>query len=251
MKRINLILLLLTCFISTHCTTEKHQFPLDKRYWDLVDYEASILELNYGYDTDEKLPNFNDPETRLIVEKLTDHQNFKVVLDDEELGLKHRNEYAQKFFTQWKNMSKIYKDQDRKDQYLYDKEMLAVWHFGLDLQVRYFTLANTEIKESADDPNASKVSYTLNKNLESMINNYLIYMDELNNEKAFSEEGKEILAEGIDTYFTELVEIYPEANFDKMKKKAELMLKKSESDKVKSSLERLIDLIDSKKTANL
>ena len=43
------------------------------------------------------------------------------------------------------------------------------------------------------------------------------------------------------------VDIYPDANYIGMKNKAELMLKKAQSDKIKSSLSKLIELINSKK----
>ena len=246
MTKIRIILFALISITLTNCNTEKHEFPLDKRYWDLNDYDKVVLELNYGYEADEKLPTFDDPQTRIIVEKLTDQQNFNIVLDDNELGLKHRNEVAEKFFSEWKDMNNIYDALDRKDQYLYDKEMLAVWHFGLGLQLKYFKLGNDQIKENADDPNSSRVKNNINSNVSTLIKNYLIYLDEINNEKAFTEEGKIKLANGIDKYFPALIELYPNANYSGMQNKAELMLKKAESDKIKSSLKKLIELIGSK-----
>jgi len=72
----------------------------------------------------------------------------------------------------------------------------------------------------------------------------------LNNEKAFTALGKRKLAEGVDIYFTELIEMYPNANYSRMKNKAQLMLKKSKSDDIKSSLTKLITLINSKYTEN-
>lgn len=247
MTKIRIILFAIISITLTNCNTEEHEFPLDKRYWDLNDYDKVVLELNYGYEADEKLPTFDDPQTRIIVEKLTDQQNFNIVLDDNELGIMHRNGVAEKFFREWKDMNKIYDALDRKDQYLYDKEMLAVWHFGLGLQLKYFKLGNEQIKESADDPNSSIVKSNINSNVRTLIKNYLIYLDEINNENAFTEEGKIKLANGIDKYFSALIELYPNANYSGMKNKAELMLKKAESEKIKSSLNKLIKLIDSKK----
>ena len=49
---------------------------------------------------------------------------------------------------------------------------------------------NLLIKESADDPSSSKVKRNLNSNIKTLIGNYTIYLDEINNEKAFSEKGK-------------------------------------------------------------
>lgn len=246
MKIIKYAFLAIICFTFTNCETEKHKFPLDKRYWDVNDYDDAILELRFGYEDDEKKPTFDNPEQRIIVQKLTDEQNFKIVLEDKELGLKHRNDVATEFFNHWKDMHQIYQATDRKDQYLYDIEMLAVWQYGLSLQLDYFKLGNDQIKESADDPNSSRVKNNINSNVGTLISNYTIYLDEINDENAFTEKGKTKLADGIDKYFSQLIELYPNANYSGMKNKAELMLKKSESDKIKTSLAKLIELIDSK-----
>lgn len=246
MTKIKYFLLALVCLTLTNCKTEEHEFPLDKRYWDTNDYDNVILELRFGYESDEKKPTFDNPEKRIIVQKLTDEQNFKIVLNDNELGLKHRNSVATEFFNHWNDMQDIYQATDRKDKYLYDKEMLAVWQYGLSLQLDYFKLGNDKIKESADDPNSSRVKNIINSNVGTLISNYTIYLDEINNENAFTEEGKTKLAKGIDMYFSKLIALYPDANYSGMKKKAELMLKKSKSNKIKSSLTKLIELIESK-----
>lgn len=248
MTKIKYVLLAFVCITLTNCKTEEHKFPTDKRYWDANDYREAILELRFGYKDDEKKPTFNNPEQRIIVQKLTDEQNFKIVLNDKELGLKHRNDVATEFFNHWRNMQQIYHATDRKDKYIYDKEMLAVWQYGLSLQLNYFKLGNDQIMESSDDPNSSSVKNNIDSNIETLISNYTIYLDEINNEKSFSEDGKTKLASGIDKYFSELFTLYPNANYSEMKKKAELMLKKSESNEIKSSLTKLIQLIDSKKT---
>lgn len=247
MTKIKYILLAFICLTLTNCKTEEHEFPVDKRYWDTNDYRDAILELRFGYEDDEKKPTFDNPEQRIIVEKLTDEQNFKIVLNDKELGLKHRNDVATEFFSHWKDMHQIYQATDRKDRYLYDIEMLAVWQYGLNLQLDYFKLGNDQIKESADDPNSSGVKNSINSNIGSLISNYIIYLNEINDEKAFTEKGTSKLAEGIDKYFATLIELYPDADYSEMKNKAELMFRKSGSDKIKSSLTKLIELIDSKK----
>ncbi len=247
MTKIKYFLLAFVCLTLTNCKTEEHEFPLDKRYWDANDYDKVILELRFGYENDEKKPTFDNPEQRIIVQKLTDEQNFKIVLDDKELGLKHRNNVAKELFNHWRDMHQIYQATDRKDKYLYDIEMLAVWQYGLSLQLDYFKLGNDNIKENADDPNSSSVKNSIDSNIATLISNYIIYLDEINDEKAFTEDGKKKLADGIDIYFSELIALYPKANYNGMRKKAELMFKKSESDNIKSSLTKLIELIDSKK----
>ncbi|MBW8244810.1 hypothetical protein K1F50_18525 [Muricauda oceani] len=250
MPKIKFTLLTLLCVVLTSCKTkEKHEFPLEKRYWDENDYKEVVFELNYAYDEDEKLPTFDNPQTKPIVEKLTDQQNFIVVLDDQELGLKYKNQIAEKFFKQWQEMSDIYSVTDRKDQYPYEKEFLAVWHFGLALQLKYFKLGNDYILESADDPNSIRVTNKVESNVKTLIRNYLIYLDLIDHEDTFTEEGKGILAEGIDKYFAQLLKLYPDSDYSEMKQKSESMLKKSESDQIKSSLNSLIETIDQFKKA--
>lgn len=246
MIKIKYIFLSLLCIVILSCNEkEKHSFPTEKRYWDAADYRVANLELNYGYDVDEKLPSFDDPATRIILEKLVDHENYKIVLDDKELGLKHKNRVAEKFFLQWKDMTNIYRAMDRKDNYLYDKEQLAVYEFGLGLQLRYFKLGNDAIIESADDP--SSVSFNIDNNIQTLLDNFSNYLDKINEEKSYSEEGKKMISRGIDKYFTDLVELYPNANYNKMVKKIDLLNAKSKSPEIKSSLTKLKGLIESKK----
>ena len=247
MFKIKGALLIFTLLILSSCEEKiEHEFPIEKRYWDTKDYHSAILELRFGYKQDEKLPTFDDPATRLIVEKLTDQENFKIVLDDTELGGKHRNQVGQDFFEEYRDMSQIYTARDRKDNYLYDEEMLAVEQFGLGLQLRYFKLGNDQVIEQSDDPESASVKNTVNNNINVLIGNYILYLDEINNENAFSTAGKSKLATGIDTYFTLLINTYPDANLNRIKNKAELMLKKSESTSIKNSLEEIMILIDSK-----
>ncbi len=219
MTKLRTLALVVVFLNLVNCSSDKHKFPIDKRYWDTQDYADVIRTLSYGYDSDEKLPTLNDPETRVIVEKLTDTQNYIVVLNDQELGLKYKNEVATKFFTRWKDMQNIYLAIDRKDQYIYDQEMIAVWQFGLDLQLHYFKLGNDQILEGADDPNSTRVKNAINSNINTLINNYIIYLDLINEENALSVEGKNKFSQGIDKHFTALVELYPKANYSALEKK--------------------------------
>ena len=231
---------------ATSCKKE-NKFPIEKKYWDTDDYDNVVRELRFGVKPDEKLPTFDDTETKIIVEKLTDQANFKVVLDDNELGLKHKNEIGEKFFKIWQDMSEIYSQIDRKDIYVYEKERIEVFNFGLALQLRYFKLGNDEIKQKSDDPNASNVSETVNSNVNTLIGNYMFYLDEINNEKSYSNICLDLIAEGIDKYFTDLVNIYPNSYYDSLKEKIVLLSNKTKSQNIKNSLLKLKKLIDSKK----
>src|SRR5690554_4848925 len=107
MTKIKYLLLAIICLTLTNCKTDEQKFPLDKRYWDTNDYEKAILELRFGYETDEKKPTFDNPEQRIIVQKLTDEQNFKIVLEDILYCLKHRNDVATQLYNEWKDMHQL------------------------------------------------------------------------------------------------------------------------------------------------
>ncbi|MEM6718415.1 MAG: hypothetical protein AAF611_03770 [Bacteroidota bacterium] len=242
MTKIKIFLSVLACIALTNCGTEE-RFPLSKRYWDIKDYEAVVNELKFGYQNDEKLPSFNDPETRLIVEKLTDEQNFIVVLEDKELGLSYKNEVAESFFKRWRILTSVYTKLDRKDKYIYEKEMLSVHQFGLGLQLRYFELGNKEIRANADDPSASNIQSLVKSNIKILVNNFTGYLDFVNEETRFSAEGQQFFAEGITKYLIPMINRYPEADFDNLNRKVDLLLKKTKVPVIKTALETLKELI--------
>jgi hypothetical protein len=245
----NKILFLGLLFLSLIGCKEESKFPLDKKYWDVADYDNVIREVKYGTNPEEKLPTFDNPETKLLVEKLTDEENFRVVLDDKHLGLKHRSEVGQQFFDKWRDMVTIYNAIDRTDKYIYEREYLEVYNFGLELQIKYFKLGNDEIIEKADDPNSLSVQNTVNKNTETLVGNMLLYLNEINNEKAYSNVGLDLIANGIDKNFTELINIYPNYNYSGLLEKVNLMLNKTKSENIKQSLTKLKELIESKKSS--
>jgi hypothetical protein len=248
MKKNNFSLIALIVLLITSCDKKNESFPIDKRYWNVEDYKNVFLELRFGIEEDEKLPSLSDPETKIIVEKLVDHQNYKIVLDDKELGLKHKNEVAQGFFNVWKDMTTIYNVTDRKDKYQYEIEMIEVYKFGLGLQLRYFKLGNDEIIESADDPSSTQVQNAVNGNVNTLIGNYLTYFNLINNEGSFSENGINSFAQGIDEFFPELIKTYPNGDYSEMENKITLMEKKCKSEVIKTSLSNIQKIIDSNKT---
>lgn len=241
-------LCVLTLFLILSCNSIEDEYPVDKRYWDSEDYKVVVRQLRFGIEPDEKIPGLATPDKRIVFEKLVDEQNYQVVLDDKELGTRYRSEVASEFFNRWKDMNQIYRARDRRDQYIYDKELVKVWHFGLGLQLRYFKLGNDLIKDNADDPDSRKVNRDTRSNIQTLISNYNIYLDEINKEDAFSEEGKKYLSDGIETYFIKLIDQYPEANYSSMENKIELMKKKSNSELIKNSLSKVLKRIQEEKS---
>lgn len=251
MKKNNLILILFILFSIVSCEKKNDKFPIAKRFWTIDDYKNVVTELRFGYKPDEKLPTLDDSESKLIVEKLIDIQNFKVILDDKELGTKYKNEVAEAFFTAWKDMIEIYNIQDKKDMYVYEVEYLETFKFGLELQSYYFKLGNLNITESVDDPNSEHIKNLLKSNIQTQINNYSLFLDEINNEKSYSENGRRILANGIDKYFSDMINNYPEADYKSLENKVTLLEKKANSEVIKTALENILKLIDVKKNLSI
>mgnify|MGYP001442784665 CR=1 FL=1 len=248
MKLIKFFPLCLLPFLLISCNSLEDKYQVEKRYWDNEDYKNVVRELRFGIEPDEQIPSLSTPEKRVVFEKLVDEQNYTVVLDDEELGTKYKSEIASEFFERWKDMNKIYRATDRKDQYIYDRELVKVWHFGLGLQLRYFKLGNDLIQDNADDPNAGRVKRNMKSNISTLISNYNIYLDEINNEDAFSEEGKKLFSDGIENYFIKLIQQHPKADYSSMENKIDLMKKKSRSDMIIKSLNRVSERIQEEKS---
>lgn len=244
MSNSNCIYTLLFTALLVGCSGKYGNIPFEKVYWTPQDYDDVVFELRFPDNKDDKLPTFDNPETRLILEKLTDPKNYQVVLDDDELGLRYRNDVAENFFHKWKNMNKIYWAMDRKDQYIYDIELIECYKFGLGLQRSYFQLGNEAIIESAIDPNSPDAKRRVNSNVGILVNNYHNYLDIIKNEKAISAEGLRRFSEGLDEHFSALVEQYPTADFKDTRRQMELLLNKSKSEEIKKSLTNLIDKID-------
>jgi len=244
MSQIKTIALVFISIIFINCESDNDKFPINKRYWDTQDYEKVTRTLRFGTKSDEKLPTFDDPETRLIVEKYTDSQNYSIVLNDKELGIKHKNRVGEEFFLRWQDMTYVYTARDRKDNFIYEKEMLAVHQFGLGLQLKYFKLGNDEIINNSDSPNDAK--HTINSNINSLISNYKSYLDYINDEQSFSEAGIKIFSNGIVKYYTMLIKQYPKGNYNSTKSKMETLKKKAKSEVIKNSLDKIIKLIDEK-----
>ena len=250
MKQVKFLITLTIITLSISCSDKGNKFPVDKPYWTPSDYNSVINTIKYLGEPEEEPPTFSNPETRLVIEKLTDGNNYLVVVNDDQLGLKHKNEVVSDFFEKYRNMNSIYYVRDRKDDFIYEKEMLAVYDFGLGLQLQYFKIGNEEITQSSDDPNSAHVQNVVNSNVLTLINNYNNFIDLLNDEKSFSDEGLQTFSEVFDKHFNTLVNTFPKANYYTLKNKLKLIEKKIVSNRVKESLQGILKLISEKELEN-
>src|SRR5215510_12331116 len=176
------------------------RFPMDKRYWTPEDYEKVIFEIEYNTPEGEEFPRFAEPESATVIRKLVDAENYKVTLEDSELGLNFRNEVSQEFFTNYKNLSSLYSRTNRQDQYIYAEELIEIHKFGLGFQLQYFSLGNERIKKESDSPEDASTKEVLGKNEQTIIHNFNLYLDDIEHEDQFSTFAP-ALAEGITVHF--------------------------------------------------
>ncbi|SMD35069.1 hypothetical protein SAMN04488029_2323 [Reichenbachiella faecimaris] len=220
------------------------RFPMEKRFWNPEDYKEVYREIRFNTPEGERYPELKNPDTAPVFKKLIDRQNYMAVLNDEQLGLSHRNEIASNFFDEFRSYSDVYYSTNRQDKFVYGMELVELYKFGLDLQVYYFKLGNENILKESDDPNSSNTRRVIKSNETTLLKNYNNYLDYVNKEDGFSEQEIKAFCEGIDTAFPKLFETFPNSNLNITKKKAELMLNKTKNDLVKSSLEQLLNSID-------
>jgi hypothetical protein len=247
MRKINFIILTAILLLAS-CSNKNNKFPIEKRFWTVEDYENIVRNLKYNSQPDVSLPAFNDPETKIIIEKLTDEENFRVVLNDKELGLSHKNDNAQKFFDIWQDLNEIYSPMDKKDMFIYETEYLEVWKFGLELQQEYFKLGNQQIKDNSDG--SENVNQVINSNSKTLIDNSIIYLDVITNEKKFTSNGKTLISETITSEFTKLIKENPKVDFYNLRKKIELLNKKIKDPSILAALNSLTKLINEVKPIN-
>jgi hypothetical protein len=225
-------------------------YRMEKRYWDVDDYSAALRQMRFLSPREEGYPRLSDPVTAPVFLKLVDTENVDVILMDTELGIKHRSEVATSFFEKAKEMTDVYREIDQQDKFIYSRELVEVIRFSLHTQLLYFKLGNEKIQKDAIDPSASDIRKILRENAQIIVGNFKIHIDFLNKEDAFDDVSLKEYAKVIDDYYARLMIEFPEANYDVLKKSAEVIGNKMMNNDIKTSLRRLIDRINEKSSAN-
>lgn len=233
-------LLFFAFFLALGSCSER--FPVDKRFWTPEDYKNVLFEIEYKTPMGEEYPRFSNPENA-VIRKLVDAENYKVMLEDPELGLNFRNDISQEFFDHYRNMSNVYNKMDRQDKYIYAEELAEIEKFGLGLQIQYFSLGNQRIIQESDTPESSSTKEALRRNEQTIIKNFHLYLDHIKDERYFSSSASS-LAEGITTHFFKLIETFPEANYAPMINKTTAMMEKTQVPELKSALNLLLTKLE-------
>jgi hypothetical protein len=247
MKTIKMILFLLSTAILFGCGSKlPESYHMDKKYWDTNDYEEAINYIKYSLPKEEGYPRLSDPKTAPIFIKLTDKKNVSIVLEDTQLGLKHKSEVAKEFFNIAKEILDIYKDVDNQDKFVYPMELVKSIEFFLHTQLLYFKVGNDAIIKDAINPNDPEVQQVISSNEQTVVNNFNIHIEFLTNEDAFNGEAINEYASIIDVYYDKLLKEFPKADYTSIKTTSSAICAKVKSAKLKKSLENLIEKINTK-----
>ncbi|MEI6123293.1 MAG: hypothetical protein WCQ95_06655 [Bacteroidota bacterium] len=247
MKTIKKILFLLSAALLFGCGSKlPESYHMDKKYWDTKDYEEAINYIKYTAPKEEGYPRLSDPKTAQVFMKLTDKQNVSIVLEDNQLGLKHKSEVAKEFFSIAKDILDIYKDVDNKDKFLYPMELVKSIEFFLHTQLLYFKVGNDAIIKESMNPNDAETIQVIKMNEQTVVDNFNIHIEFLTNEDAFDDASINEYATVIDVYYDKLLKEFPKADYTSIRNTSTAMLAKVKSAKLKKSLENLIEKINTK-----
>lgn len=223
-------------------------YRMEKQYWDADDYNNAIYRIN-STQAGQKKPCYAVPETAPIFAKLANKENVAVIVGDEALGVKHRADFAEAMFNHSRNMIEEYNVLDREDKFEYPQEMVDMLTFHLYVQPFYFELGNEHIRQEADNPEDPDVKRVISSNEQTLVSNYIYYLDFAEQDKAFTPDALSSYIDGMNEYFPALITKYPNANYSAMKEKANAMLAKTGSPEVKTALTNLVAKIDANTAA--
>jgi hypothetical protein len=219
-------------------------YHMDKKYWDVSDYDAALRYMKYYLDEEEGLPRLSDPLTAPVFKKLVDKQNVSVVLEDDYLGLKYRDDVADGYWDASKDILKLYQVLDIQDKYVYPIELVKAMDFFLHTQLLYFKIGNQKMLNDIVDPNDKEVKRLVRRNQQTIVNNFNNNLDFLAKEDVFSSEALNDLAVVISNQYSQLLIDNPNSNYSEMKRTIGLLIEKCESDSIGRELNKLLARIN-------
>ena len=225
-------------------------YHMDKKYWNVDDYNDALHYMKYTLKNEEGYPRLSDPLTAPVFNKLVDTQNVSVILEDESLGLKYRDKVAGGFWNVSKDILKLYQKTDIQDKYVYPVELVRSIEFFLHTQLLYFKIGDQKMLRETIDPNDPQVTRLINRNQQTIVDNFNNNLDFIAKEYAFSDEALQELAQVINIYYSRLLTDNPSSNYSKMKKNILLLIDKSKSETINNELKKLLTRIENLKKEN-
>lgn len=223
-------------------------YRMEKPFWDVDDYANAIGKIQ-GTAPGTKKPSYGVPETAPVFTRLVNTENVSLITEDEALGVQHRADFAEGMFHRGQDMLTAYSTQDQEDKFEYPDELVDVIRFNLYTQMQYFDLGNQNILKQADDPSEERIKNMISGNEQTLVGNFVLYLDYVDDEKAFTADALQGYVDVLNEFFPALIAKYPKADYSGMKNKATDMMNKAENDKLKSALDNIIAKIDANTAA--
>lgn len=219
-------------------------YHMEKKYWAVDDYNAALRYMKYTLNEEQGYPRLSDPLTAPVFNKLIDKKNVSVVLEDESLGLKHRDNVADGFWKASKDIMNLYQVIDIQDKYVYPMEFVKAIDFFLHTQLLYFKIGNKKILKETVNPNDSNVKRIIKRNQQAIVDNFTNNLDILAKEDAFTTAALDELALVFDTHYNALITEYSNANYSSTKKTLRLLIDKTKSASIKQKLEKILTRLE-------
>lgn len=249
MIRLSTGVLLLVSILITGCGGPQlpDAYRMDKRYWDVSDYQDAVREIKYRIEDPQMFPRLSDPLTASVFKKLVDIQNIAVILEDETLGIDFRQEQAEGFFEVVNDVTRVYQPLDKQDKYIHPMEFVELINLNLYTQLLYFKIGNESIIKDALDPESKEVRKVVGRNAQIVVDNFEIYIEKLAKQDAYSSDALNRYAQIIDLQYSNLIKEFPSSNYSGIKRSTEALLKKIENQALINSLNDLVEKIRANK----
>lgn len=238
---LNLLFGVVLLFMYSCGSGISENYHIEKPIWDVDDYALAIEEIKLSQVNEAEIPTISNPELAQVFHKLTDKNNLFLVLEDKELGLKHRSEISSRFFNFGQDIMGIYGELDVQDKYVHPKEYILAIDFFLTAQRLHFKIGNENIKKQTVD-----FENYIKSNEATVVNNFENYISFLINEEAFDSESRKELALMLDAQVKDLITTFPtysDAYLD-LRNSAETVKLKVKSIELQNSLTNLIVSVD-------
>jgi len=219
-------------------------YHMDKKYWDVEDYNTAVTEMQSISNKEEGLPRLSNPETAPVFLKLVDKENASIVLEDKQLGVKHKYEVSQGLFEDAKSILELYSAMDVQDKLVYPQEYVKALDFTLHVELLYFKLGNENIIKEVANPDDLENKSLLTNNEAVVVHNFQIPIDFLAKEDALDKTAINEYATIIDVQYPKLLKQCPNADYSELKSATESVSKKVKSPELKKSLAKLVSEIN-------
>lgn len=219
-------------------------YHMKKDLWDKDDYNDALRHIEYAIPEEQGYPRLSDPLTAPVFNKLVDKRNILEILGDETLGIEHRRDISEEFFRISEIMIKTYGRLNVQDKFTYPVEMVRSIEFHLYIEFFYFKLGNEAIRKTSLTPDDPETKRILLENEQIIVDNFTNSIEYLRREDALNEQAIEESARIIESFYLRLVNEYPSSDFSKLRGLSGALKAKVKSESLKSSLDKLIKLID-------